>query len=165
MPVTDDYVEQYSLRERLRWVGIGLSLFGAVHLFWKHWGLARWDAFASNPHCYQLLGMEGVHLLFYGMFVGVPLTLALLGVLFGSRRGLRVLRDGQSPYKGEKVFQRTRIKRGGRARLIGWVQLLAPLGFLGIALWGMPTAHGLITTFSGEPAVRCEASPGIKAPD
>lgn len=158
MTATDDYAELCSLRERLRFVALGLIVFGAVYLLWQHWGLPRWEAFASNPQCYRLWGVEGVSLLFYGLFVGLPLSLALLGGLLSSRRGLRVLRDGQSPYRGEKVLRRTRIRRGNAARLIGWVQLLAPLGFVFIALWGAGAAHQLVT-HSAAAAPVCQQLP------
>jgi hypothetical protein len=95
--------------------------------------------------------VDGVSLLFYGMFVGVPLLVALLGTLFGGVQGLRVLRSGQCPYPGAKVLQRRRILRGWRARLIGWLQLLAPLGLVGVAIWGAGAAGEMIGMYASPP--------------
>ena len=157
MPLTDDYAELYTPRERLRWVAGGLAIYAAGYLLWTRWALPHLSAFAGNARCIDVWGVPGSHVLLYTLFVGMPLMLTLLTAIFISRRGLRVLRDGQSPYRGEKVFRRTRIKRGRSARVIGWAQLLAPLWFVAIALWGATAAHALITSIEPAGTSECEA--------
>ena len=60
-----------------------------------------------------------------------------------SRRGYKILRDGQMPAVGEKVFRPTRIKRGASARLAGYAYLLAFTPFVVLALWGHGQAAAL----------------------
>src|SRR5690606_7497780 len=75
-------------------------------------GLPRWADFANMSPCYELWGISGVTILFHALFVGIPLLSALAVAVLISRRGLKILRDVQVPYQGEKVFRLTRIKRG-----------------------------------------------------
>lgn len=162
MPITDDYAELYTTRERLRFVAIALVIYAALYLLWSQWALPRWNTFASNAHCSEVWGVPGTSVLLYTLFVGMPLVMALLIAITVSRRSMRVLRDGQSPYRGEKVFRRTRIKRGRIAKLIGWTGLLAPLWFVAVALWGAPTAHDLIVTLSVAGTCETNQAPGTQ---
>jgi hypothetical protein len=92
------------------------------------------------------LGISGVAVLLYGLFVGLPLGLALIIGLTLGRYGFRVLRDGQLPPVGEKVFRPTRIERGRKAKLVGIGQVMAPLMLVAIAVWGAPQAQQILSS-------------------
>lgn len=102
----------------------------------KFWFLPALRAYADTAHCHEVAGINGTALLFYGTMVGFPLLAAILtGAIFGWR-GYKTLRDGQFPPQGEKVLQRTPIRRGQQARLIGWLHQFAFLPMLMVACWG-----------------------------
>src|SRR5690554_533570 len=138
-----EYAELYSFKERLRLVLIGVAVAGVVMLFWSLWALPRWEAFVEQAPCIELWGLSGVAIVFYTWFVGMPLLFALVAAVVLWRRGYRILRDRQVPYRGEKMFRPTRIRRGRRAVLVGWGHLLTPALLVALALWGAPKAQAL----------------------
>lgn len=158
-----EYAEQYSRTERVRFILIGLALNGSLFLLWKYWALPRWADFANMSPCYEFWGISGVTILFHALFVGIPLLSALAVAVLISRRGLKILRDVQVPYQGEKVFRLTRIKRGRIALLAGWGHVLAPLPFVAIAVWGAPQADALRSGFTGKnfDYSQCGAKAGV----
>src|SRR5690606_8898856 len=131
-----EYAELYSLKERLRLFALAAGGLGVLYLVGKLWLLPSLRGFLDHPPCYTLAGIDGTTLLFHGLFTGLPLAMALLAATLIAPRGLRILRDGQVPTRGEKTFHLTPIRRGGLARLIGWAHLLAPLVPLLLAAWG-----------------------------
>lgn len=147
MQTPDDYAELYTRAERVRFVGIGLAVHAVLFVLWTSWGLPWWEAFAERAPCVEFAGIDGVTLLFHALFVGLPLLMTLAFMLLISRRGLRILRDQQVPYRGEKVFRPTRIRRGRIARLIGWAHVLSPLPFVIFTAWGASQAATLSTGF------------------
>lgn len=146
-----EYAEVYSFKERLRLVLIGVAVAGVLMLVFDQWGLPRMEAFVAQAPCTQVWGISGVALVFYGWFVGAPLLFALVAAAFLWRRGFRILRDRQVPYRGEKMFRQTRIRRGRWALLIGWLHLLAPALFVALAIWGGVQAKALVEGMDSEP--------------
>jgi hypothetical protein len=143
MRTEPEFAEQYTLKERTRFAVAGM-LFGALAIaFAKVWLFPWVRGFADSAACRTVFGIEGVRVLWYGLFVGMPAFFAaiVLGTL--GWLGYRILRDGQFPPIGEKVFRPTRIRRGMRARTIGWLHVLAFLPFLLIAIWGAYQAEEL----------------------
>jgi hypothetical protein len=61
------------------------------------------------------------------------------------RRGYRILREGRVPPRGERVFRRTRIQRGAKAKSVGCIHVFAGAPMLVLAIWGHcqagPLAH------------------------
>ncbi|NHZ93197.1 hypothetical protein F2P45_29915 [Massilia sp. CCM 8733] len=136
MPHTSEFAEQYTRAERLR-LGLlilpaGLALLVATKL----WFFPALAAFAASAECREIGGVNGITLLMYGLFVGLPLLLALvLGATVGVA-GYKSLRSGQFPPAGTKVLRPTRIRRGRRATLTGAACLLLALAPLALAAWG-----------------------------
>jgi hypothetical protein len=138
-----EFAEEYSFRERVRLCAVGLVVGGVFVLLWKLWLLPAFAAFAASAHCRSVFGMAGTTVLWYGLFVGFPLFLALVLACTEGRRGVKILRDGQSPPMGVKVLRPTRIKRGAAARRVGYLRLLAFTPFVAIAIWGSFQAESL----------------------
>lgn len=153
-----DYAPEYTRAERLRaflpLLALALAALALLHL----WLLPAWRAFVEDAPCRTLWGVDGVTVVWHGAFVGLPLLAGLLTAAFFLPRGLRILRDGQLPPRGEKVFRRTPYVRGPRARVMGWMHALACLPFLGLALWGLPQARAL-SARTAPAAVECPAVP------
>ena len=138
-----EFAVEYSLRERIWLVGCYLTVAGTFALLWKLWLLPALSSFVATAACRSVFGFPGTTALLYGSFVGLPLLAALLVASTLGFRGWRILRDGQSPAIGAKVFRSTRIKRGAAARRIGYLHLLAFTPLLVIAIWGTFTANSL----------------------
>jgi hypothetical protein len=152
-----EFAEEHSLPDKVRLILIYLATGAAAVFAAKAWLFPAIREFAGLAPCREVLGIPGVNVLFYGLFVGMPLTFALVVGLTMGRRGYRILRDGQVPPVGEKVFRPTRVERGRKARWMGYVHLLAPLLLIGIAAWGLPQASRLIASVHPDAARDCPA--------
>jgi hypothetical protein len=150
MDPTHEYAAQYTRKERVKFLLLALTLGGAIMLVWKAWALPHWVEFVEKSPCYQVFGISGTAVVFYALFVGLPLVSALLAVMLFSWRGVKILRDKQVPYSGEKVFRPTRIRRGSIAVIVGWVHVLTPVPFLAISLWGAAQAKVLTANFKAD---------------
>lgn len=145
-----EYAEQYTFKERVRLMLMALIFGSPLALLWHFWAKPRWMAFAESSPCYEFWGISGVTVFFYVLYVGLPLLLALLVAIFISRRGAKILRDGQVPYRNEKTLHLTRIRRGRSAVFVGWGHLLAPLLWVALAVWAEQHAEALSSGFTGE---------------
>jgi hypothetical protein len=132
-----EFAQEYDFRDRVRLVLLGLAIGAAVILPFKLWLLPAFVAFAASGKCQSVFGMPGSMLISYGLFVGLPLSFALVLAGMGGRNGFKILRDGQYPPIGVKVLRRTRIRRGAAARRIGYLNLLMFTPFLALAIWGL----------------------------
>ena len=156
-PTDPEFAEEHSLPDKIRLLVIYLAVGAAAVVAAKTWLFPAIREFAGSAPCREVLGFSGVSVLFYGLFVAMPLGIALVVGLTMGRRGYRILRDGQVPPVGEKVFRPTRIERGRKAKRMGYVHLLAPLLIVAIAAWGLPQASRLIASVHPEAARDCPA--------
>ncbi len=139
-----DFAPQYTRAER-----IALLL---RHLAWAvplllvaQFGFFPWfRQYAETAHCQWYGSFGGLHLVFYGVFAGIPLFCALLLLALEGRRSLAILRLGQSPLPGEKTLRPTRYRRGLRARLQVALLLATVLALLGLTLYGAHAAQAII---------------------
>ncbi|MCE2570243.1 hypothetical protein [Motilimonas eburnea] len=135
------YTGQARIRQLLGYLAIGLIGWIGIH----YWLMPFFSQFVTTAHCHDYLAINGITWLWYGLFVGIPLLIFIILAGFGWPNGRRVLRDGQFPAKGKKTFRPTKIRYGYQAKCIGWLQLLAPLVCLGLAIAGGLQAQQLIT--------------------
>lgn len=131
-----EFAEEHTRAARIRFVVIGILIGALVVISSKTWLFPWFGEFAKSAPCRTVFGIQGVTVLWYGMFVGIPLHVL---VLFGAPvawRGYRVLRDGQFPPIKEKVYRPTKIQRGAKAKLIGYLHLSVFLPLLAFTIWG-----------------------------
>ena len=132
----NDYAPEYTRRERINLalkLGVGIFL---VYLLAQFWLLEWISDYVKIANCRQYGDLNGMQWLLYGIFVLAPLTLVVMILLLEGRRCIRVLRLGQNPLPGEKVFRKTKYKFGNAARVQPIGLLVVLLIFVGIALWG-----------------------------
>ncbi len=144
--------------ERVRIIVLYVIFGGAVSAVSKFYFFPWLTQFANTAHCRIVLGMDGQFVVWYGLFVGIPLSAALIVAGFMGSRGYKILRDGQAPPLGEKVFKPTRITRGVKAKMIGYIQLLSFVPLLAFAIWGGFQAHAM--SVEAKP-YKCENSPTV----
>lgn len=131
-----EFAEEYTRRERVRFIVLGGLAGALVVAVGKLWFFPWLHAFSRSAHCQSILGVNGALILLHGLFVGVPLFGAIVVGCTVGRRGFKILRQGQVPPAGEKVFRPTRIVRGARAKALGLVHVGAALPLLALAAWG-----------------------------
>jgi hypothetical protein len=136
MQPTPEFAEEYTVRERVRFVLLGVLIGALLVAACKLWFFPWLKEFSAVAPCRTVFGVNGLTVLWYGLFVGLPLHAAVLVGVTSGWRGYKVLRDGQCPPVGERVFRPTHIRRGSAARRIGYWHLGACLPLLALALWG-----------------------------
>jgi hypothetical protein len=140
---------------------IGTLAGALIIIFSKAWLFPWIREFAISAPCRKIWGIEGLTVLWYGVFVGLPLFNALLIIATLGWRGYKILRDGQFPPIKEKVSRPIRIRRGSRAKLIGYMHMSLCLPLLALAIWGGFQAEELATTMRPK-AGACAASPAVE---
>ena len=131
-----EFAEQYTKAEAIRLVVIGTLAGALVVVVSKAWLFPSLREFVAAAPCTTVFGIQGLTVLWYGLFVGMPLSTAMLvGAIFGWR-GYKILRDERFPPLREKVGRPTRIRKGAQARLIAYLHLAAFLPLLALAVWG-----------------------------
>jgi len=161
MSQSPEFAEQYTTVERLKFIAIFIVSGGAITAMSKLYFFPWLNEFASSAHCRTVLGFDGLAVLWYGVFVGMPLSsAAFVGGVLGYR-GYKIMRDNQTPPLHEKVFRPTRIVRGKKAKLFGYLHLLAFGPLLVMSIWGIPQAASMLS-HTKDPPVNCTANPSIK---
>ncbi len=135
------YAPLYSKRERIRLVLKLAAIFLPLYLLGQYWLFPAIEQYSTYANCYQYGKVNGVEVVMYGVFVGLPLSCALLVALLFGRRGLRIIRAGQDPLPGEKVLRKTRYRYGKMAWLTPMFTVLFTLYFIGLGVWGASQAE------------------------
>jgi len=138
-----EFAEEYTFRERASLAARGIAISGLVLLASKQWLLPAFNAFVATAPCRTVLGVNGSTLLWYGLFVGLPLLAFAFLFLAQGRQGLRILRENRFPPAGEKVLRRTLIRRGAAARRIGYLHLFVSTPLIALVIWGCIQARTL----------------------
>jgi hypothetical protein len=143
-PDLPEFAEMLTMTERIRIIVFGILLGAAVVILAKGWLFPWLKGFATTAHCRTVWGVDGVSVLWYGLFVGLPLIVALLILAFVGWRGYKVLRDGQFPPLKEKVARPTRIRRGWVAKFIAYLHFGLCLPLFALSAWGYFQAAELL---------------------
>lgn len=148
-----EYAEEYSTRERIRIIAVGAIGAAVLVGISQTWFFPWLREFSASAQCRTVFNLNGLEVLYYGLFVGLPLLVALtVGLSFG-RRGHRILKEGRVPPSGEKVFRPTRIEWGAKAKLVGLTHLVAVVPPLALALWGTSQSALMLDEASAHPQV------------
>lgn len=132
----DEFAPLYSTRERIRMVLKILAIMAPIYLLAEFWFFPWFRQYSSFANCYQYGEITGTHLVMYGVFVFIPLSMAGLILLLEGRRSFRVIRSAQNPLPGEKVFRKTRYKYGRAAMIQPIMLLLVTVAIIGVSIWG-----------------------------
>ena len=157
-----EFAPLHSLRERIT-IALKLSAVAVpVYLAGFYWLFPRLQEYAQIANCDRFGPVSGLQLLVYGVFSGIPLSMALLIWLIEGSRSIRVWKLGQSPLPGEKVLRKTRYRYGAAARLRPATVFAMLLLLIGAAVWGGIRADRLITAIGpcDNPPVPVTRPPG-----
>ncbi len=92
--------------------------------------------YADTVHCHNPFGYTGISVMWYSLFVGMPLFFAFLISVVTVPIGYKGLIHKQFPPKGMKVYKPTEITRGWKGYLKSIFHLLIPTFLILIAIWG-----------------------------
>ena len=136
MNTEPEFAEEHTRALRIRIAVVGALIGATIIISYKTW-LFPWLAeFVKSAPCRTVFDTKGLTVLWYGLFVGLPLQATLLIAAGFGWRGYKILRDGQFPPFKEKVYRPTKIQRGAKAKLIAYLHLSAILPILAITIWG-----------------------------
>ncbi|HKJ51894.1 MAG TPA: hypothetical protein VKB27_10320 [Gammaproteobacteria bacterium] len=121
-----------------------LAVAVPVYLAGYYWLFPWLRRYARTANCIYFGEISALQLLAYGVFVGIPLSMALLVWLIEGARSVRVWKLGQHPLPGEKVLRKTRYRYGAAARLRPLAVFAILIILAGAAIWGGFQAPGLI---------------------
>lgn len=113
-----------------------LSLGTFVFITHNKWVFPYIAWYSNTAYCHNPFGYSGVSVLWYSVFVGLPIFCAVLIGAYAVPIGIKGLKDHQFPPKGMKVFKPTKIIRGWKAKVKSFAHLLLPLFFVGMGVWG-----------------------------
>lgn len=151
-----EYAPMYSKSERKIILIKGFSFLVPAYVFMEYWFFPKMTEYASEANCHIYGAFTGVHVVFYGTFVGIPLlSFFMLSPLLINT--IKVLKVGQYPLPGEKVMQLTKYRYGILARLQASLGAILVCSFLVIAIWGVGAANKNI-----EIAKPCAANKSLK---
>lgn len=150
-----EYAPEYTTKERV--------IFLAKHLAWaiplvaatQFWFFPWFEEYAENAHCYDYGSFTGTHVVFYFVFVAIPIGSALTIFAIEGARSIKVLKLGQSPLPGEKVFSRTKYKYDLKATLAPCALLLTLVFLVGLGIRGIFWANEIIYNASNSPPPPC----------
>lgn len=138
-----EYAPEYTNSERVAFLLKQMAWFIPLYALTEFWVFDAMADYADHANCYFYGSISGVHLLMYGLFAGLPLALAAIVFIFEGRRSIAIIKRGQNPLPGEKVFKKTAYKYGNKAK-IQPVAILCSVSLLVVfSLWGAVQAYGL----------------------
>lgn len=137
------YAPEYTRKERTIIVLKASAWAVPLYAFFQFWFFDWLGQYSDTAHCQQYGSVNGAHLVFYGLFVALPLLIGIVVFLLEGRRSLQVLKLGQSPLPYEKVFKPTKYTYGCRAKVRPTITLLLTAYCVCLAVWGGFQAHSL----------------------
>jgi uncharacterized membrane protein len=131
-----EYAVEFTKRQKLIRILLAVLLglfFVVTHNKWV-FPFISW--YAETAHCHKPLGYSGIAVLWYSLFVGMPLLCAFIIGVFTVPVGYKGIVQKQFPPKGMKVYKPTKIYRGWNAKLRSVSYLLVPTFFILFSIWG-----------------------------
>jgi len=92
--------------------------------------------YVDTVHCHTLLGYSGISIMWHLLFVGLPLSCALMIGIVTVPIGYKGLVHKQFPPKGMKVYKPTKILRGWKGNVKSIFHLLMPTFLILFSVWG-----------------------------
>ncbi|MCW3107700.1 MAG: hypothetical protein JWQ09_2206 [Segetibacter sp.] len=138
-----EYAPLYSNSERLKLLVIHVCCLIPCFLFSQFYFFPTFKEFSEHAECHEIASINGVKLVFFGLFVGLPLVLAFSLFLLEGLRSIRAFKAAQHPPPNEKTFTLTPYKYGRAAKVTATIPFLFILFLLCFCVWGGYQANSL----------------------
>ena len=136
-----EYAPEYTRKERLRIVAVHSAWVIPFFLVIEYWFFPWLTDYSDRAHCYDYGSFTGSELLLYSVFVGLPAVTGLLVLAIEGKRSLQVLRIGQSPLPGEKVFRPTKYTYGLRTKVRPFMMICMVVSLLILSMMGVSSVR------------------------
>jgi len=141
-----NFAPEYTKRERITLVIKYLSIGLPIMAFFEYWFFPKMEAFAEVAHCYEFGLLNGTELLFYGVFVGLPLSILVMLLAFECKRFVLIFKYKQAPPPNYKVFKKTEYKYGNKALFQPIIFVIICCGLLLLSVHGIGSAKEIINS-------------------
>lgn len=138
------YAPEYTKKERLFLLAKHMAWAIPLVLLTQFYFFPWFENYAEQAHCYAYGDLTGVHLVFYFVFVALPIGSALVLLAIEGPRAIKVLRLGQNPLPHEKVLRKTKYTYGRRAKVKPIIFLLLIVFMLALGVQGIYWANEMI---------------------
>lgn len=139
-----EYAPEYTKRERFVIVAKIVALAVPIFAFLKFSFFPWFRIYSDNAHCYDYGYFTGTHVVFYFVFVLIPIGSALIAFAVSGRGLVAVIRLGQYPLPGEKVFRPTKYKYGFKARIQPFLASMMLVFMVALGVRGIFWANEII---------------------
>ena len=154
-----EFAPEYSKREKLRLLLMHIAWAFPLFIVTQHFFLPWFSLYIQQAHCYHYAGWAGNELVFYGLFVGLPVSLVVILLLIEGPRTMRILlspnRSAQNPLPNEKVFKPTRYTYGAKAKIKPTILLMLLMLLLAMSIRGIFWAQDIIAMTSTDTKSTC----------
>lgn len=152
------YAPEYSTQERAILVLKYLAWAALIFIVLEYWLFPSFIDYVKQAHCYDYGSFTGAHVVFYGLFIGLPIFIALLIFAIQGPSHLKAYRSGQYPPPNEKVFQPTEYVYGVRAKLRTYILFAILLFLVGLGIRGFFWANEIIEASADKEKPACTNS-------
>lgn len=139
-----NYAPEYSARERMRKILLILTWVAPTLIAYKLWFLPWLGEYTAQAHCDNYGPFTGAHIIFYGLFIGLPASMGIAFFVLEGKDILKIYRLGQYPLPTRKVFRPTKYVYGFRPRFRAVASGVILLAILGVSIWGYFAANEII---------------------
>ena len=146
-----EYAPEYTKRERVFLVLKHAAWAVPLFLITKFWFFPWFEAYITTAHCINYGVFTGSHIVFYSLFIGLPLLLAIVILLIEGPRSLKIIKIGQNPLPNEKVLSKKKYTYGNKAKIKPVLFFMATLVLLGMAFKGFFWANNIISKQNNNP--------------
>lgn len=138
------FAPEYTTREKVILVVKALAIGLPIMAFFKYWFLPRLENFSAVAHCYDFGLFNGVELVFYGVFIGIPVSFCLLLIGMEGRRSYLIFKYKISPPLGYKVYKPIEYKIGNKVLIKPLLLVVTCLVFIMFAISGINTVRDIV---------------------
>ena len=155
---TKEYAPEYTSKEKLvRVMSVGVLGVGVFGLY-KFIAKPYLEGIASDPECYEIMGISGVEFVWNLIFFGYPFLMFVLTVVLMLPLGIRGFIEGQFPPRGVKVYKPTVIRRGALGVFFSAVHIVLPASAFGLTVWGHFQIDIMMALHSSQQSAVCTQS-------
>ena len=150
------FAPEYTTKERISFIIKALLWAAPLVSVTKLWFFPWFKNYAENAYCYDYGYFTGVHVVFYGTLVFMPLMFAVVFFMVDGRRSLKVIKLGQNPLPEEKVFKETAYSYGAKAKVKPFISLSFIVFLVLFSIYGYFSATDIILSAEGKVLPVCE---------
>jgi len=139
-----DYAPEYTKQERIK-LALKIAAWAIpIVVILKYWLFPLLEDYADLAHCCDYGFVTGTQALFYGLFIGMPLSFAVVLFAIEGTKNIKIFRLEQFPLPGEKVLSPTKYVYGVKAKVRSVLFFGVLIFLIGLSIRGYYWANEII---------------------